>query len=287
MMNKKIVKRILAGVLSLAVVVAGFAYAPTEVQAEETIGKKWQKVEYAKFSEMVGEKAPVYEGNDEDTGYLFAGWFKSDEEDADAIRTEGDVEEGTAVYAKFIPASLTGVACQVDLRDNTDKKNMRVVSLVDSDQYSAVGFNIYGRYDADRDENRTNEAEWTMYKYDSDNVAESTEVFDGLYEYKKDGDEWKKRERFPQHIFGEAATGYLFTTVSISNIPTAFFNATMVVQPYWVTLDGTYVEGMGEFNRISDWDDGIINISVNIKNATNIFGCVFCIKVYFHYFHIV
>ena len=99
---------------------------------------------------------------------------------------------------------MTGVACQVDLRDNTDKKNMRVVSLVDSDQYSAVGFNIYGRYDADG--NGTNESEWTMYKYGSDKMAESTEVFDGLYEYKKSGDVWQKRERYPQDILYHPTT---------------------------------------------------------------------------------
>ena len=274
MMNRKIVKRILAGVLSLAVVVAGFAYAPTEVQAEETVGKKWQEVDNAKFVEMItNHVAPEYTNNNENTGYLFAGWYTA--EDGTPITSSEGITEN--VYAKFIPASLTGVACQVDLRDNTDKKNMRVVSLVDSDQYSAVGFNIYGRYDADG--NGTNESEWTMYKYGSDKMAESTEVFDGLYEYKKSGDEWQKRERYPQDIFGEAATGYKFTTVSISKIPTTFFTATMVVQPYWVTLDGTYVEGMGEFNRISDWDDGIINISVNIKNATNIAAGLLDIKL--------
>ena len=46
----------------------------------------------------------------------------------------------------------------------------------------------------------------------------------------------------------------------------------MAVQPYWITKDGTYVEGMGEFNRISDYgtDTVVRNISVNIKDATDI-----------------
>ena len=44
----------------------------------------------------------------------------------------------------------------------------------------------------------------------------------------------------------------------------------MAVKPYWVTLDGTYVEGMGEFNRVNDYENGIVNVSVNLKNATDI-----------------
>ena len=269
MRNVKFVKGILAGVLAFAVAIAGIVCVPDEAQAEGNSALQWQEVTNKDFTDKIAKhEAPVYEGNTENTGYLFAGWY--DAENGNPIETADGVE--TDVYAKFIPASLTGIACQVDLNADENKRNMRVVSLIDSDQYDAVGFNIYGRYDKDND--GSNETEWVMYKYGETNSAQSTSTFKGLYQFvDPDGDgKFDKQEKYPKDVFGAAAEGFFFTTVSITGIPADFYDATMAVQPYWVTLDGTYVEGMGEFNRISDYGEDTVvrNISVNIKDATDI-----------------
>ena len=85
-----------------------------------------------------------------------------------------------------------------------------------------------------------------------------------------------------EDVFGEDAEGFYFSTVSITGISSTgtynFWDATMAVQPYWITLDGTYVEGMGEFNRVNDYYNKIVNVSVNIKNATEIAAGIINVK---------
>ena len=279
MKRNKLGRRIMAGVLILAVAIVGFVCVPEGVHANEESPVKYQKVDYADFAQKVGKTAPTYAPEDatENTGYLFAGWYKIGDNNTvgNVIVSAEEIEEGQ-VYAKFIPSYLTGIVCQVDLKENATQRNMRVVSLVHSTDYQAVGFNVYGRYDADTVKDGINETEWTMYEYSKDpehpNRAQSTTVYTGLYQYTEaQGIE----EKHPQDLFatGEAAnvkSQFYFTTVSIAGITSDFFDATMAVKPYWITKDGTYVEGMGEFNRINDYYDKIVNVSVSLKQASAI-----------------
>jgi len=282
-MKNQMVKRVLAGVAVLTLAVVGVSYMPENVQAanvveyEEASGIVYQGVENTTFKEHINaHKAPVYTSTDatDNTGYLFAGWYTMVEQGENytpgtVIEAAGSITE--SVFAKFVPSYLAGIACQVDVNNgDTAKRNLRVVSLVDSTNYKAVGFNVYGRYD--KDGNGTNEWEWLMYQYSSEttNKAESTKVYNGLYEYSTD--ETEPTLKYPKDLFGTKAEGFYFTTVSIGGITQKFFDATMAVKPYWITLDGTYVEGMGEFNRINDSkvmnnDTDIVNVSVNIKDA--------------------
>ena len=269
-MKSKMMKKILAGALVLVIASVGFISMPRNTEAESGEVVKAQKTEYADFETYIdAQKPPKYTLTDtENVGYLFGGWYK-DETLTEPISAKGDVAVNTEVYAKFIPSYLTGIACQVDVKAGSDTRNLRIVSLVHSEYYSAVGFNVHGRYDADGD--GINETEWLMYSQDTD-AAETDKLFTGLYEYSKDGS--SKRKRTPTDVFGADAEGFYFTTVSITGIGVRnnidFKDATMAVTPYWITLDGTYVEGMGEFNRVNDYEDGIINVSVNLKNATDI-----------------
>lgn len=267
-MKNKIMKRMLAGILVLTVAAVGFVSMPQKAEAENAGVVKCQEVSNGDFVTCIdAKKAPECTLTDENNvGYLFAGWYEDE-----ALTKPISAKDGIAadVYAKFIPSYLTGIACQVDLNAGSDTRNLRVVSLVHSEYYSAVGFNVYGRYDADGD--RINEKEWLMYSHDSD-PAETDKLYKGLYEYSKDGN--SKQKRTPADVFGADAEGFYFTTVSITGIGVKnnidFKDATMAVKPYWVTLDGTYVEGMGEFNRVNDYENGIVNVSVNLKNATDI-----------------
>lgn len=276
MMSKKLGKRFLAGALAFAVALVGFTYVPKNARAVENSPVKYQKVTLKDFKDKVGTTAPTYVPDDatDNTGYLFAGWYEIGDNDAvgDVIATADGIT-AEQVYAKFVPSYLAGIACQVDLNQDADKRNMRVVSLVHSQDYIAAGFNVYGRYDADGD--GTNETEWVMYKYSTDpenpNKAQGTTVYQGLYQYAEVNGELQKQLKTPSDVFGaEAANDFYFTTVSITGIPTAYHDATMAVQPYWITKDGTYVAGIGEFNRINDYTNKIVNISVNLKEATAI-----------------
>ena len=280
-MKIRIEKRILAGLLAFTTIAFAVMYMPKTVRAEDITDSvvKYQEVSNATFLQHIGSTAPACTlGDADNTGYLFAGWYEknSDGTVGEPIATKDGVTG--SVYAKFVPSYLTGVACQVDINANSTMRNLRVVSLVDSEDYAAVGFNVYGRYD--KDNNGTNECEWEMYSYSEDgsNEAESKSVYRGLYEYSADGT--SKTLKTPQDVFGADAEGFYFTTVSITGIGEKtsattgvtidFRDATMAVQPYWITLDGTYVEGMGEFNRVNDYEAGIVNVSVNLKEATAI-----------------
>lgn len=268
-MKNKTMKRMMAGMLVLAVAVVGFFNMPKEAEAENTGVVKYQKVANADFVTCIDAKeAPdcTLEDNG-NVGYLFAGWYK------DSALTQPIAEKTGItgdVYAKFVPSYLAGISCQIDTGEG-ETRNLRVVSLVHGEYYSAVGFNVYGRYDADG--NGTNEKEWLMYSHLS-NKAETTTLYRGLYA-DKDGQQVK---RMPQDVFGADAEGFYFTTVSLTGIGVKtsgnktvdFKDATMIVQPYWITLDGTYVEGMAEFNRVNDYYNKIVNVSVNLKNASDI-----------------
>ena len=273
-MKSRALKRFLASVLIVSVVIGANGWFTEKAEASGASVVKYQKVANSDFITCIdAEKAPSCTLEDaENVGYLFAGWYK------DAELTEPIVSKNGVsgdVYAKFVPSYLAGIACQVDLNEG-DTKNLRVVSLVHSEYYSAVGFNVYGRYDADGDGN--NETEWLMYSHDSSKKAESGKLYKGLYAYSADGN--SKKIKYPTDLFGSDAEGYYFTTMSITGIgiktnpntgkDVDFKDATMAIKPYWITLDGTYVEGMGEFNRVNDYYDGIINVSVNLKNATDI-----------------
>lgn len=283
-MKKMIAKRILAGIMSLAVAVLGFVYVPNSVQAEGTSPVKYQEVKYSDMIGCFGKTSPECELEKEtntNIGYLFAGWYKT-ADNTSPIKTLADVEnasDNTTVYAKFIPSYLAGIACQVDTNENAETRNLRVVSLVDSTNYKSVGFNVYGRYNKDQSEDGSNEEEWLMYTYSSEtqNKAESTKVYSGLNDYSKGT---TPEVRTPASVFGQEAEGFYFTTVSITGIGKKvntstsveydFCDATMAVKPYWITLDGTYVEGMGEFNRVNDYAANVVNVSVNLKDVTAI-----------------
>ena len=264
-------KRIFAGVLFLAVAVVGFINVPKQAEAEKAGVVKCQEVSNATFLECIdAKKAPECTLTDSDNvGYLFAGWYEDEAMTKPIAEKTGITED---VYAKFVPSYLTGIACQIDMRESTTR-NLRIVSLVHSENYSAVGFNVYGRCDVDKD--GTNEYEWPMYSYESDEVdaAESTTLYKGLYAYDETGTNVSALKK-PEDVFGEDAEGFYFSTVSITGISSTgtynFWDATIAVKPYWITLDGTYVEGMGEFNRVNDYYDKIVNVSVNLKNASDI-----------------
>ena len=206
-------------------------------------------------------------------GYLFAGWVakKSDgtgvaiKSATDSVLSEADI----TVTAKFIPAHLATAACQVKANtyeEGVEKTDLRVVSVVDDGTYQAFGFNLYKRM-LNAETMTYEETPMCQYSTVGENPAETLDRYTGLYVY--NGSE--KTVKTPEDIFGQDARGFYFTTVRIANIPASVYDSCIfVIKPYWITADGTYVEGRGEYDRVSDGKNGIVNISVNIKDAGNI-----------------
>ena len=259
----KRMKSLFFAIVVFSVFISAFTFLPQSVMAVEDtriIYVDFDKEEFA--TKISSHIAPQYDG------YLFAGWVNKSS--STVISQASEIGESDDVAAKFMRADMSRIACQLNLTDEEtpSKRNMRMVSIIDSVNYRAVGFNVYGRRASDG-------VEWLMYGYGVEGrTAQSTKEYSGLKKYTSDVE---FTIITPSDVFGSEAEGYKFTTVQISNIPSTYFDAIIMARPYWITKDGTYVEGLGEFNRISDGTpanplDRIVNITVNIKQATTIAG---------------
>lgn len=282
-MKVKLVKKILSGLLAASVIFSGVVVTSKEVKADNTAVVQYQKISVTDFkSNIEKHEAPKCDvtlfkdgSKEEASGYLFGGWFKYTDENTvgSVIRDASDVGGDSYVYAKFVPARLAGVSCQVGVdAESNGSTSLRVVSTVDSTDYKAVGFNVYGR---EKDNSGT--YDWTMYEYNTNSTAQSTKVYSGLQTYKLDTsrDVVKDDVKYPADIFGVDAEGFKFTTMSLSGIAASYYGLTIVVRPYWITMDGTYVEGIAEFNRVNDSPNitstaNIVNVSVNLKDVSDI-----------------
>lgn len=277
-MKRNIMKKVGFAICALFVMCVGFGHMSAESRAESSTIVKYQPVTYSNFEKCINaSEAPKCELNDNNGyGYLFGGWYTYDDNKAGKVITKlSDVEKNADnIVAKFVPSYLARVSCQVgaDVEvQGVNSTNMRIVSVVDSTNYAAVGFNIYGRADSDKDGVYT---EWLMYKYDSQstNLAESTKVYSGLKVYEVDDNNELKYSHTSttSNVFGQDAEGFYFTTACLTGIPKNSYDTIISIKPYWITMDGTVVEGMGEFDRVQDNIDGIVNVSVNLKDAKTI-----------------
>lgn len=141
-------------------------------------------------------------------GYVFGGWF------ADAELTkplEDTVTEGYA-YAKFVDAQVLSVKWQVT--DNGSAGDLRLLTSVDTLSYDQVGFSVTMK-------GKTGE-------------IKTTRVYERI---RMDG--WWLRD--PASVFGEEANYFMCHT--LTDVATADYDTQIQVTPYWVTLDGTRVEG--------------------------------------------
>lgn len=261
-MKRKNMKRIFSGMLAFVIAIGGFALITKQTQAAEAEVIKYEVwTSFEDFQTKINSHtAPVEEG------YLFGGWYKYNESTGKGtvIEQVTDVTETDTIAAKFIRIDMSGIACQLNLDENDGTRDMRIVSLVDSTNYSAVGFNVYGRKN-----NEPLSEEWKMYQYGSSSTAEYTKVYAGLNVYEN---KTTYETKYPADVFGTDATGFKFTTMCLTGVPDTDYDTIVAIKPYWITKDGTYVEGLGEFNRINDYKDGIVNVSVNLKQAANIAG---------------
>ncbi len=266
-MKKQTGKRLFSAVLCAAMLLSCAVFtgsnAVNAAQEGSTDSRVYVTATKELFEEHIDAKtAPQKEG------YLFAGWVAQKADGTGvAIKSKTDAvlaEEGVTITAKFIPAHLAGVACQVKANtydEGVEKTDLRIVSTVDNGTYQAFGFNLYKRT-ADGVETKL-----CGYEPGKPNPAETKDRYTGLYVY--NGEE--KTVKTPADIFGADAEGFYFTTVRIGNIPMAVYDSCVfIIRPYWLTADGTYVEGLGECDRVSDGKNGIVNISVNIKAGADI-----------------
>ena len=152
------------------------------------------------------------------TNYVFAGWY-ADEACTTAL-TANAVEE--VAYAKFVDANVLTAKAQVTagITDATDKADIRFVTTVDTLNYKEVGFYITIG-DADQGKKAPEKVYSSLYIVGKDSNEVDTEITP---------DEFCKTSKY-------------FATFSYWNVGKAHFGTEFTVTPYWVTLDGTTVEG--------------------------------------------
>lgn len=160
------------------------------------------------------------------SGYVFGGWY-NDAEGKDPM-TEEEANNATTAYVKWVPDYVLSVKAQVNkaaLDDNittTSKAAIRLLTSVDSRDYKSVGFDVVrGDYPS------------YTYHLDSKNVYTRVRVVgetEGTY-----------TEHTPEDVFG--SDSHFFEAVTFKNVPETAVNTELSVTPYWVTPDGTRVNG--------------------------------------------
>lgn len=250
---KRLTNRVMAGILTAAMLIAGVAVVPKTVEAAEgdviTVGE----IKYVAMSKSTFEghynqspkTAPSY-SDSEVEGYIFGGWYTEAKNGA-AIAEEDTVSTDT-VYAKFVPAYVLSMKGQNGTMDSSDNTTMRLVSSVDSLDYKVVGYDIL----IDNDEGR------------KITDAETTKVYNTL---KVVG---VKEPYTPSQVFGSSSK--YFITWKIYNIPTtAEAQATKVyVRPYWITKDGTKVNGLAKYLHVEDGINGYVNVPINLSTGEDV-----------------
>lgn len=217
-MKKKICKIIGFSMFSLCVMTAAvFAAVRTEASGSN-------QIQYLERTYTADNTAPT----DIPDGYLFAGWYT----DADATTVDPVVNPvlQQTYYAKFVPKEVLGIVAQVSknvLEEETSDKtgnSIRIVTSLDSEQYQHIGFRIQKGNGTPYDANTTKKVYEALYAI---GATEATE--ENLLTYT------------PQNSFHAVST--YFKTWTINKIPETAFNTDITITPYWITLDGTRVNG--------------------------------------------
>ncbi len=247
----KLTKKVVAGCLAAAVIVAGIVVVPKTAKAEGDIvkdGITYSPMDMATYWNSTPKTAPVMKD------HVFAGWYKEGANDEfTAIKEAEGIPENTTTYAKFVPAYVLSVKTQVEKKAEITSTEaatksedfstfMRVLSSVDSGDYQDVGFEIL-----------LGDKETVL------EVAPITKVYAGLKLSATDENAIK-----PDSIFGSAAK--YFTALDMKNISIKSFGSKIYIRPYWTTLDGTKVEGLAKNVRVEDkyTDYRYISVPVNL-----------------------
>ena len=223
----KIGRKFLLGLVSLVVVLSCVKLGAS---AEGTTGILYLN------DTSIAEREKV-DGNYEvptKDGYVFGGWYSDDK--GQYPLDEEQANKATTAYAKWVPDYVLSVKAQVNqnaLNDDFTGSNraaIRLLTSVDSRDYKSVGFDVVrGDYPS------------YTYHLDSKNVYESLRVVgeaEGSY-----------TEHTPEGVFG--SDSHFFEAVTFKNMPEGAVNTELTATPYWVTLDGTRVEGTKSIKTVN------------------------------------
>lgn len=235
-------KRIMAALLTATMLFSSVMAIPKVAKAAETVSGE-NGIEYIlddvnyNFVQLYknGNKtAPVKEG------YVFGGWYKMDDSGEMVAYTEATAEGVEQAYAKFVPSYVLSIKAQneVGTTEGEGSTSVRIISSVDSRFYKKVGFEIY------------------LNNKKSIGEAETTNVYSAL-KNTEGGDNY-----VASNVFGAASAH--FSVWRLDNINHANYSKIIYARPYWITLDGTKVDGLAKYVHIEDEYKDYISVPINL-----------------------
>ena len=251
-------KKIATVVFAVVMMLTGIVLMPEG--AEATVNTKSEVIYldgYDLTNYWTTKKAPIQEG------YVFGGWYSAKNEDSylteDMIDTNSDgiVDYEGEVYAKFVPAQVLSVKAQNQAGTGTDdtmtKTYVRILTSLDSKNYQKVGFDIWLSKDK------------TQLKKADGSALETTNMYDGLLV----GTE----KVHATTLFG--ANSKYVGVWQLTNIAKANWGKIIYVRPYWITMDGTKVEGLAKYVHIEDQyagaeGNGLVSVPVNLLTGEEV-----------------
>ena len=147
--------------------------------------------------------------------YVFAGWYYQDGTAYKPYSVTG-ADNAITAYAKFVDAKVFGAKFQLtaDTMNISKQTNIRLVTTVDSINYSSVGFNV---------------------TYNDITIpCVSNNVYEEIMVYVADDG-----QPLAPTVFSNASV--LFATHTITDVPNSAFDNEWTIEPTWTTLDGTQV----------------------------------------------
>ena len=253
-----VMKKIIAGVLVVIMVVAGVVTMPNTVKATT------EDTDAVVYEDRTADFKAKWKADGSGTspskaGYVFGGWYTGNETDgytalnvttATAKLAEENLTDG--VIAKFVPSYVLSVKAQINEgveKDDKEEASIRIISSVDSKSYQKVGFEVL-----------LNNA-IPLYQDDNNTPLETTKVYGGGLQVGSDEND----VRTPEDLFGPAAN--YISVWKLDDIIDENDTKIIYVRPYWITKDGTKVEGLAKYVHIEDGYNGYISIPINLHTA--------------------
>ena len=276
--EKQVWKKGCAGLLAAVVLAAGIGGNEMSLRAAEpttvygTNGTYTYKDDYVydestrtfqtTWTEEGTGQAPVKDG------YVFGGWcIKNDGGETYTMLTKETAKtalaNSTPVYAKFVPAYVLSVRAQVDgttyntQGDRTNAGSIRLVSSTDSKGYQKVGFTVLVN-------NKNQVFEKNPETGEKNLPLETTNVYNKLQTV-------SATEPYEANqVFGTKSK--YFSVWRLDKISVGNDAKIMSVTPYWITPDGTKVDGLTKYVHMEDGykDHMYVGIPVTLLGDTSV-----------------
>ena len=237
-------KRIVASLLTLILMVTGFCIGNKESKEVQAATETAEIVEYDAAKADTVKQMITQKQAPEKEGYLFAGWFNSENCTLEtAISSTDEVSASASTWAKFVPENVLGLKCQIATTAETDGSTylMRFVSSVDGLDYAKVGFEA----DDGSGKRLKNEA---------------STVYERIYSTSD-----SVKYEFSPKIVDTKSEYFVTAKMKVTDM-----NRDYEVRAFWVTFDGTKVYGPSRCVCVNDGQSTCSTVNVSFCNSGNI-----------------